>query len=563
MVRFFMLVCCFLRDTVPACSRHHRVPELPIFLRCQLSTKSVVEVTTRGNFSTLAIVDKKVRNRIRIKNPATVFYQLFRPLDLGVTESRDSEYSDCNDSKFRGLWKIKTTTLFLIFGVSSCSRWDRKRTTKTKSIHHFIQKNRRWYHCCITSNRITSRSNGFIDATQGQVILHYFGMVRVNGAASASSSWTTSLSNTIAKVLSVVPFSNLHRRSLCGTNTSSLQFQRSKLGRVGRRGSGSRSVFSFACMTLAMLVTFAILQWYLLSFLAIVDKDGISKTANDENRNSNRKNYEGNDPLWTTCPTNSNAGDSDHKQQSGGGGDDICFVTCIFGDNIDVVDRPANVEWFDRYWCHTRFLLATNLPDLPAPGWTKIVANANANTNTTAVTVVAENSNRNNTVETTNTQKNIVQSRHAKFLAWEALPLIVPKHCATVVYMDGYLAPVRYTSWWNLLYSLISKPPWSPASPLFLGSFPWNHRNSNNQVPPPRKFQALIQQVRQHPWGLSQVKQKYFDGLPMTTLLNNLVRDRKDTKEHVENTLEWFRSQTTTGKFQEIMPYYLNKYFGK
>jgi hypothetical protein len=300
-------------------------------------------------------------------------------------------------------------------------------------------------------------------------------------------------------------------------------------------------------MALAMLVTFAILQWYILSFLVIVDKDGVSNTSNDENSASNRNN---NDPLWTTCPTKSNAGD---KQQSGS--DDICFVTCIFGDNIDVVDRPANVEWFDWYWCHTRFLLATNLPDLPAPGWTKIVANAN----TTAITVAEAGGNT--TMDAT--QKHIVQSRHAKFLAWEALPLIVPKNCAAVVYMDGYLAPVRYTSWWSFLSALVSKPPWSPASPLFLGSFPWNRRSTNNQVPPPPKFQALVQQVRNHPWGLSQVKQKYFDGLPMTTLLRNLVRDRKDTKEHVENTLRWFRSQNTTGNFQEIMPYYLNKYFGK
>jgi hypothetical protein len=318
-------------------------------------------------------------------------------------------------------------------------------------------------------------------------------------------------------------------------------------------------------MTLVMLVTFAILQWYILSFLVIVEKDGVSQTTNYKN-NNNRNDYDNNnDPLWTTCPTNSNDG-GDHKQSGGGGGgDDICFVTCIFGDNIDDVDRPADVEWFDRYWCHTRFLLATNLPDLPAPGWTKIVANANTTTTVVANNTKAEKAEEsetggNNTIDAT--EKHIVQSRHAKFLAWEALPLIVPKHCAAVVYMDGYLAPVRYTSWWSLLSALVSKPPWSPASPLFLGSFPWTHKN-NNQVPPPRKFQAVVQQVRKHPWGLSQVKQKYFDGLPMTTLLHNLVRDRKDTKEHVENTLAWFRSQTTTGNFQEIMPYYLNKYFGK
>lgn len=255
--------------------------------------------------------------------------------------------------------------------------------------------------------------------------------------------------------------------------------------------------------------------------------------------------YGNDNPLWKHCPANA----APDRVESGG--EDICFLTCIFGDNIGDVDRPANVEWFDNYWCHTRFLLVTNLPGLPAPGWTKIVANT---TKDSIGNNIAQNQMTNDVTQ----KQHIVRSRHAKFLAWEALPEIAPKHCASVVYMDGYLIPVRYTSWWTLLSALVGTPPWSPASPLFLGSFPWNR---NNQIPPPAKFQTVVRQVKSHPWGLSQVKQKYFDGLPMTTLLNNLVRDRKDTREHVETTLEWFRTQTTD--FQEIMPYYLNKYFGE
>jgi len=296
---------------------------------------------------------------------------------------------------------------------------------------------------------------------------------------------------------------------------------------------------------MVLVVISTILPWHLSSYL-VVDENG-------EIGSRSATNHQKNLPLWTSCPASgeTNPGDGD-----------ICFVTCIFGQNANDVDQPANVEWFDRHWCHARFLLVTNLPDLPAPGWTRIVSPSPAETEAAATPrgrdLHATNTTflfgrRKTAINTT--RDHIVGSRHAKFLAWEALPGIVLDHCAAIVYMDGYLAPVRYTSRASLLVSLVSSTPWSPASPLFVGSL-WG---AGPKIPPPPKFQAIVKQVREHPWGLSQVKQRYFDGLPMTTLLRNILRDRKDTKEHVERTLEWFRSQTTD--FREIMPYYLNKYF--
>lgn len=274
-----------------------------------------------------------------------------------------------------------------------------------------------------------------------------------------------------------------------------------------------------------MVVAFATLQWYILSFM-VAENDTPSTNI---------------DVPWTTCPAKDTDIDMEANSIT-----DICFLTCIFGDSVEDVDQPANVEWFATYWCYTRFLLVTNLADLPSPGWTKFVTNT---------TLPETQSLSGNITSMTQQQQNIVLSRHPKFLAWEALPEVVPDHCRAVVYMDGYLAPKRYQSWWSFFWAFWN-PPWSPASPLFLGAL-WD-----TQIPPPPKFQNLLRQVRSHPWGLSQVKQKYFDGLPMTTLLNNLVRDRKDTKEHVENTLAWFRSQeSSSGSFEEIMPYYLNKYF--
>ena len=183
---------------------------------------------------------------------------------------------------------------------------------------------------------------------------------------------------------------------------------------------------------------------------------------------------------------------------------DICFVTCIFGNDIGEVDQPANVDWYAQNWCHTQFLLVTNLPTLPAKGWNKIVSSTETHSNNL-----------------------IVQSREAKFLGWKALPN-VQKDCVAVVYMDGYLQPKH--NWW----------------------FQWQWPTTRD------KFQAIVEQVHQHPWGLSQVKQAYFNGLSMDTILNNLVRDRKDTVEHVNATLSWLQKQED---YQPILTYYLNKYF--
>jgi hypothetical protein len=276
---------------------------------------------------------------------------------------------------------------------------------------------------------------------------------------------------------------------------------------------------------------------------------------NDNNNNNNSNN---NEPIWTSCP---NTLEDEEKESDNNNNKkdilDICFLTSIFGENVNDVDRPANVDWFHHHWCHVRFLLVTNLPDLSAPGWTKIVQSpspssspsssfnnsSTISTDTIAAATAATTTINATTIIRNKTKKNIIQSRHAKFLAWEVLSGIVPNHCAAVVYMDGYLTPVRYMNWRSLFMSILLS-----CTPPF----------SYYKVPPPLKFQNIIRQVQDHPYGLSQVKQKYFDGLPMTTLLRNLVRDRKDTIEHVDTTLQWFQSRSN---FQEITPYYLNKYF--
>mmetsp|Transcript_17485 Transcript_17485/g.38247 ORF Transcript_17485/g.38247 Transcript_17485/m.38247 type:complete len:437 (-) Transcript_17485:1257-2567(-) len=356
-----------------------------------------------------------------------------------------------------------------------------------------------------------------------------------------SSSLSTANSSKLRAwpVASLGSVSCFHRNRL-HHNAGSLPYR--SIAIKAHRGRRSR-ISSFIAFLSILVATVFVLHRLLSSFIVI---------DSENNPNSNNINSK---PLWTSCPST----DMKEEREKNDEDNDICFVTCIFGENVRDVDHPANVDWFKKHWCHTRFLLVTNLPDLPAPGWTKIVSQtATGGRDGYTTNTRAAASDNNNQVEIT--KNHIIQSRHAKFLAWDVLTDITPKHCAAVVYTDGYLIPKRYTNRRSFLVSIFFSSPWSPSSPLFgwLPRIPGvgKHRP---QIPPPAKFQNIVRQVRSHPWGLSQVKQRYFDGLPMTTLLNNLVRDRKDTKEHVEKTLEWFRAQTTD--FREIMPYYLNKYF--
>jgi hypothetical protein len=304
--------------------------------------------------------------------------------------------------------------------------------------------------------------------------------------------------------------------------------------------SSSSSTTTTCIRRLLQLPTrfFPVVNFIIISVIFIlIPLRYISSMDNNNNR------YNNNEPIWTSCPDTlgDKEKESDNKKDI-----EICFLTSIFGENVNDVDRPANVDWFNHHWCHVRFLLVTNLPDLSAPGWTKIVSpspSSSFNNNSTISTdTIATTTKNATTIIINETRKNIIQSRHAKFLAWDVLSDIVPNHCAAVVYMDGYLTPLRYMNWRSLLTSII------------ISYTPFSYY----KVPPPLKFQNIIRQVQDHPYGLSQVKQKYFDGLPMTTLLRNLVRDRKDTTEHVETTLQWFHSRSD---FHEITPYYLNKYF--
>jgi hypothetical protein len=93
----------------------------------------------------------------------------------------------------------------------------------------------------------------------------------------------------------------------------------------------------------------------------------------------------------------------------------LCFVTSIYAAELAQADRPSPVDhMFRNESSPVDFFLFTNLADLPARGWTKIV-------------------------QTDLPYKRfITHSRWGKFLGWREERL---SHCRTVFFSDGYLKP--------------------------------------------------------------------------------------------------------------------------
>jgi hypothetical protein len=112
----------------------------------------------------------------------------------------------------------------------------------------------------------------------------------------------------------------------------------------------------------------------------------------------------------------------------------LCFISCIFGAKVKHADSPRDVrELFSNSTNETAsfdFFLFTNLKDLPAPGWTKVVK------------------------KDLPYKRFITQSRWAKFMGWRDEAL---SHCGTIIYFDGYLRPVDNLRKFQELASNISK----------------------------------------------------------------------------------------------------------
>ncbi|KAL3920096.1 MAG: hypothetical protein SGARI_007031, partial [Bacillariaceae sp.] len=114
---------------------------------------------------------------------------------------------------------------------------------------------------------------------------------------------------------------------------------------------------------------------------------------------------------------------------------DICFVSSIFGEDMEYADKPSDVStvWLDDNDYYSvfrskkkknaniettfRFFLFTNLPDMAvSDGWTKIVK----------------------TDDDLPYRRFITKSRWPKFMGWQDPQL---QGCETVFYFDGHYQP--------------------------------------------------------------------------------------------------------------------------
>jgi hypothetical protein len=171
----------------------------------------------------------------------------------------------------------------------------------------------------------------------------------------------------------------------------------------------------------------------------------------------------------------------------------LCFVTSIFARSLKTADRPTSVANLYQNQTTVDFFLFTNLENLPAPGWKKIVK------------------------KDLPYRRFITQSRWGKFVGWREEAL---SHCGTVIYFDGYLRPVKKLS----------------------------------------KFQRLAAQVKKSEAGIASVHHPVFNGKSMEHILGRIVENKKDIASNVNATLNWLREQPD---FEDKVPYFINKYFGK
>jgi hypothetical protein len=112
----------------------------------------------------------------------------------------------------------------------------------------------------------------------------------------------------------------------------------------------------------------------------------------------------------------------------------------------------------------------------------------------------------------------ITHSRWGKFVGWRHKDLA---HCGTVIYMDAYVKPQK-------------KKGLAP-------------------------FRRVAAQVAQSEAGLAQVNHVW-NGKTMDRILEMIIKNKKDVAANTNATMRWFREQPD---FNNTMPYYINKWFGK
>jgi hypothetical protein len=180
---------------------------------------------------------------------------------------------------------------------------------------------------------------------------------------------------------------------------------------------------------------------------------------------------------------------------------DICFVTSIFGEELENTDKPGDVSsvWLDEDYSRKisttfRFFIFTNLQDMPiSEGWTKIVK----------------------TDEELPYRRFITKSRWPKFMGWKDKHL---QPCATIFYFDGH-------------YQVV---------PANMYDFP-----------------TVAREIKNTPTGLAQ--RPHPKGGTALSEFSRILLKHKDIPSNVEASVLWLQSQPD---FDNRCKMYQNTFFG-
>jgi UDP-glucuronate 4-epimerase len=167
--------------------------------------------------------------------------------------------------------------------------------------------------------------------------------------------------------------------------------------------------------------------------------------------------------------------------------DTICFITSMFATDVANCDAIRDISQYNSSQSSTspqiHYYFFTNLKELPAPGWTKVIMDGEMPF-----------------------RRMITQSRWPKFMGWQH-PL-VKQNCHTVIYSDANIPP----------------------------------KDLSNAT----KWTRLAQRAHKSPSGLLQrlnTRVNKFNKMTVLEELDHLLKNSKDIPANVNATRDWFLQQ--------------------
>jgi len=183
---------------------------------------------------------------------------------------------------------------------------------------------------------------------------------------------------------------------------------------------------------------------------------------------------------------------------------EVCFVTAVYGTDPEFADHPPDVASQRDANPTFRYFAFTNMPDLEAEGWTKII------------TTAAQHANSNTAIQIPqHYRRSITKSRWPKFMGWQH-PEIA--RCQAVFYMDGFCGP----------------------------------KSKHSQ-----RYKNLARTIHLSKYGIAQ--NKHDKGGGAFQEFDRILHSNKDVRDNVEASKRWMQAQPD---FNANCTLYANHYIG-